>query len=270
MTIGLDLGGTTTDIIGLVEDTIVEPITVRADDPVASASGALGKFLNANHLSLSSIRKIALTGVGMGRIQEELLGIPVEKIDEFTAIGLGGCYLSGHRDGIVVSMGTGTAIVDVEEDHIEHWGGTGLGGGTLIGLSKYLLRTTDIQRIVDKANRGDLSRVDISVGDISSAKITGLPDDTTASNFGKAGDDVTDDDVALAIINLICQNIGVMAACAARCTDNDIIVLTGKLATIPQVRTICDILTQLYNKTYIIPEKAQFATAIGAAIALET
>lgn len=269
MTLGLDLGGTTTDIVGFLKDNMIEPLTVRADDPVASASGALGRFLHTNNLDLNIIRTIALTGVGTGLIGNTLLGVPIKKIDEFTAIGLGGCYLSGKSEGIVVSMGTGTAIVDVKEKHIEHWGGTGLGGGTVIGLSKYLLRTLDIQRIVRKALNGDLSKVDISVGDISTAEITGLPNDTTASNFGKAGDDASDNDLAIAIINLVCQNIGVLAVCAARCTGNPSIILTGKLATIPQMKSICDNLSILYNKTFIIPEKAQFATAIGAALAIE-
>jgi len=269
MTVGLDLGGSTTDIVGFRDGVMIEPLTVRADDPVTSAAGALGKFTSSNTLPLTGIRTIAITGVGMDRIDDTLLGIPVRRIDEFRAIGMGGVYLSGYRDGIVVSMGTGTAIVDVEEATITHWGGTGLGGGTLLGLSKYLLRTTDVERIAAKASRGNLSRVDISVGDITSSELDGLPNNTTASNFGKAADDATDDDLAMGIINLVCQNIGVIAACAARATHNDVIILTGKLATIPQVRDICDHLEGLYGKKYIIPDHAQFATAIGAALAME-
>lgn len=269
MTVGLDIGGSTTDIVGFFDGKMIAPQTVRADDPVASAAGALGKFINSNNQSLQEIKHIAVTGVGMDKIKDSLLGISVKRIDEFTAIGTGGAFLSGYRDGIVVSMGTGTAIVDVEEDRITHWGGTGLGGGTLLGLSKYLLRTMDIHRIVDKAARGNLSRVDISVGDITKAPLEGLPEDTTASNFGKAADDASDEDLAMAIINLVCQNIGVIAAGAARCTNNDIIVLTGKLATLPQMREITDNLSMLYGKTFIIPDHAPFATAIGAALALE-
>lgn len=269
MTIGLDLGGSTTDIVGILGGELVDPLTVRADDPVASAAGALGKFINSNNLSLQEIKHIAVTGVGMDKIKDSLLGITVRGIDEFTAIGTGGAFLSGLKDGIVVSMGTGTAIVDVEDDRISHWGGTGLGGGTLLGLSKYLLRTTDIHRIVQKASRGDLSRVDISVGDITNEPLEGLPENTTASNFGKAADEATDEDLAMAVINLVCQNIGVIAVGAARCTENETIVLTGKLATLPQMKEITDNLSTLYGKTFIIPDHAPFATAIGAALALE-
>ena len=81
MIIGIDIGGTTTDIAGFRSGEIVGPITVRADDPLASAAGALGKFIEVNRSTLSQVEVIAATGVGSMGLKDELFGIPIIKID---------------------------------------------------------------------------------------------------------------------------------------------------------------------------------------------
>src|SRR5690606_27877119 len=111
MILGIDIGGSTTKIVGIKGGQIIEPLTVEAKDPVASASGALGKFLNVNKLRLENIEKVIITGVGASFISDELLGLPVEKIEEFKALGYGGLFLSGLKKAIIISMGTGTAFV---------------------------------------------------------------------------------------------------------------------------------------------------------------
>jgi type II pantothenate kinase len=135
MIIGIDIGGTTTDIVGLKDGIIISPLTVKADDPITSAAGALGKFLETINISLSEIKKISATGVGARKVKNNLFGIPVMEVDEFQAIGTAGSFLSGLNKAVVVSMGTGTAVVTVNGSKIAHWGGSGVGGGTLIGLA---------------------------------------------------------------------------------------------------------------------------------------
>lgn len=268
MIIGIDIGGTTTNVVGYDGNEIIHPITVKADDPVASGAGALGKFLSENGLALSDIRRIALTGVGSGSIENNLFGLPVEHIGEFEAFGRGGAFLAEIPKAIVVSMGTGTAIVEVDHGKISHWGGTGVGGGTLVGLSKYILGITNIDVLSKKAKRGRLNRIDLTVGDISSSEITGLADSVTASNFGKYGDDATEPDLALAIFNLVYQTIAVTANGAAKATLNDTVILTGRLATLPHAKNIFDDLQDLFGITFHIPGLAQYATAVGASLAV--
>jgi type II pantothenate kinase len=41
---------------------------------------------------------------------------------------------------IVVSMGTGTSLVKCDGKEIKHIGGIGIGGGTLAGLSRIMLK----------------------------------------------------------------------------------------------------------------------------------
>ena len=91
-------------------------------------------FLSENNLGIPDIDKVMFTGVGSSFIKGNLFGIPTEKVDEFLAIGQGGSLLAGTKRAIIVSMGTGTALVSVNGDKIVHLGGSGVGGGTLMGL----------------------------------------------------------------------------------------------------------------------------------------
>ena len=268
MIVGIDIGGTTTNIVGFDGKKIIHPLTVKADDPVASAAGALGKFLSVSNQELADVASIALTGVGAGSIRNSLLGRPVEPIGEFQSIGRGGTFLSKISKAIVVSMGTGTALVEVENGKISHWGGTGVGGGTLVGLSKYILGITDIHLLCQKAKQGRLNRIDLSVGDISSSEMTGLADSITASNFGKCGDDSGESDLALAILNLVYQTIAVTANGAAKATRNRDVILTGRLATLPPAKSIFDNLSELFAISFHIPRFAAYATALGAALSV--
>ena len=266
MIIGIDIGGTTTDIVGLKEGEILSPVSVKADDPITSAAGALGKFVEIMDLPLSEIKLIAATGVGSGQIRDQLLGIPVKKIDEFDSIGTAGAYLSGLDEAMVISMGTGTALVNVRNGVIQHWGGSGVGGGTMVGLSRKLLNITTIQTLMDKAAKGRLGMVDLTVGDIAGGALVNLPETATASNFGKVSDEANSMDIAMAIINLVGQTIALLGISAARAEKVSDIVLTGKLSILPLIRKVVDGVGNLYQINFQVPKHAEFGTAIGAAI----
>lgn len=266
MIIGIDLGGSTTKIVGFDKKTLLEPLSVEANDQIASASGALGKFLSTYNLPLSAIRLIRMTGAGASFIQNNLLGIPIEKVDEFKALGHGGLYLSGLQKAVIVSMGTGTAIVKANGNCISHIGGTGVGGGTILGLSKAMLNLTDFENIVSLAKKGDLSTVDLSIADITSGDIGNLPPTLTASNFGKMSDKAGKNDLLRAILNMVFQTIGMMAVLASKVEKDKNIVMTGKLVKVSQAQKTFRELAKLYNVTFHTPQYAEYCTAIGAAI----
>ena len=46
MVIGIDVGTSTTKIVGLRDNEVISPIRIRATDPVTSLYGAFGKFLH--------------------------------------------------------------------------------------------------------------------------------------------------------------------------------------------------------------------------------
>ena len=91
---------------------------VRASDPLTSAYGAFGRFLNDTGLRLDQVDQVICTGVGSSFLGQEIYGIPTEKVEEFLAIGLGGKFISGLDHCIVVSMGTGTAVTAVSGEEI--------------------------------------------------------------------------------------------------------------------------------------------------------
>lgn len=264
--IGIDIGGSTTKIIGYRNGEIFSPLLVKANDPKASLFGAFGKFLSENNLKIEDVTKIMVTGVGASCLTEDLFGIPTRIIEEFNAIGAGGLFLSKLDKAVIVSMGTGTAFVAAEGNTARHLGGTGVGGGTLLGLSNRILNVRSFDDLVEMAKGGDLNNVDLSIQDISNTTMKNLPQHITASNFGKTSDLASQSDLALGIVNLVFQTIGVMAMFASRKEGTDNVVLTGNLTHVPQARGIFDIMAKLYNINFIIPEHSEYATATGAAL----
>jgi type II pantothenate kinase len=190
MIVGIDIGGSTTDAV-ILDNGGVHVVTIEANDPVAAAAGALGKLVESYNLPLDEIACVAATGAGSRALSDSLFGRPVVKVNEFTAIGIGGTSLAGTDEALVVSLGTGTAIVSVKRDKIEHVSGTGLGGGTLRGLSRHMLGVSSLETLETMAERGDLSRVDLTVRDIAGGAIGDLPPGTTSANFGKITADAT-------------------------------------------------------------------------------
>ncbi len=266
ITIGIDIGGSTTKIIGIRSGKIIRPMTVEANDPVASASGALGKFLTESGTGFGDIKKLMVTGVGASFLGNSLLGIPIKKVDEFRAIGSGGLFLSGLEKAVIVSMGTGTAYVKAHGKCIKHLGGTGVGGGTISGLSKIVANISNIDNILEAAAKGRLRNVDLSVGDISPSDIGMLPSTITASNFGKLNDQASKEDLCRGILNMVFQVVGMMAIFAARTEKDNDIVLTGKLVDTQIAAKTFRALEKIYDIRFHLPEYAAYCTAIGAAI----
>jgi type II pantothenate kinase len=266
--IGLDIGGSTTKIIGLREGQLISKELVKASDPVASAFGALGKFINQNNIGLDAIERVMVTGVGASYLQGDLLGIPTVRTVEFRAIGLGGLYITGLKEAVVVSMGTGTVIVRACESGVEHLIGTGIGGGTLLGLSNRMINVRDFDLFNELADKGDLSRIDLTISDITREDIPGLSPDTTASNFGKNDESATHEDIALGIVNLVFQSVGTDAVLAARMCGIPTIVFTGNLTLVNQGKKALRCFSDLYNVEIVVPESAEYATAIGAAFSI--
>lgn len=267
--IGIDVGGSTTKIVGLHRNEIFGELLVKAGDPIASIYGAFGKFLSVNKLILSDIEKIVITGVGSSYLTQNVYDIHTIKVDEFSAIGTGGLFLSGLEKAVIVSMGTGTTFVMADKSGVKHIGGTGVGGGTLLGLSNAMLNMRDFKDVIKVAESGNLSNVDLSVGDMVNDITNTLPMYATASNFGKISDLSSKDDMALGIINMIFQTIGVMAVFAARIYNIEDIVLTGNLVNVPQAKEIFKLVADMFHVKFHIPPKAEFSTAVGAAISCE-
>lgn len=266
--LGIDVGGSTTKICGFQkEGSLIEPLSVNADDPVSSVYGAFGKFTSKHSISLSDVEKVMITGVGSSYVFEDLYGIPTEHVREFDCVGLGGQYLAGLDETIVVSMGTGTALVHVKGQDMTYLGGTGVGGGTLFGLSETILGVRDLDNLEALAEKGDISKVDLRISDISKKNLSPTLDlDTTASNFGKLSDLATREDLALGIINMVFETIGMMSVFASRCYGLKNVVLTGKLSVMKKAEKVFGTLGRMFDMNFLIPEHSRYGTVIGAAL----
>ena len=267
--IGIDIGGSTTKIVGFAENmTLMEPMSVRATDPVTSVYGALGKFLSQNALELDDVEQIMITGVGSAYIDKPLYGRPCSHVGEFQCVGYGGIYLSGLEEAIVVSMGTGTSMShcsytnEAMHPTVTYLGGTGVGGGTLVGLAKKMLNMDSMEHIVELARDGSLSNVDLQIKDMTKKEI--LNSNMTAANFGRVSDVTSRADLALGIINMVYETVAMMSIFAGRSYGLKDIVLTGNLTGLPQAQPTFDNLSQMFGVNFCIPEHSRYATVIGA------
>lgn len=274
--IGIDVGGSTTKIVGFKYNNegkreLVPPQYVRATDPVTSIYGAFGKFTLENGLKLDKIDKVMVTGAGASYMSEPIYSLNCVSVPEFECIGRGGLYLSGLDEAIVASLGTGTALIYAHKENgevkTEYLGGTGVGGGTLIGLSRKMLGVDTIEHIEQLCEGGDLNKIDLRIKDISvNHTYKGVNDDLTASNFGKLSDLANKHDIALGIANMVTETIGMMAIFAARNYKLKDIILTGNLTAIKPITETFLNLGKIFGVNFIIPENSQFGTVIGAAL----
>ncbi len=267
MIIGIDVGISTTKIVGLLAGKPSAPIRITAADPITSLYGAFGKYLHDNNIELQQVEHVMLTGVGAAYVKNDVYGVSTSRCDEFVADALGARYESHLDHAIVVSMGTGTSFVMCNGDNIRHIGGIGIGGGTLQGLSRIMLNTSDIKQVSALAMQGDISHVNLLIGDISAQPLPGLPMEATASIFARAQNDAPKEDIACGIISMVLQSIGSAAVLAAQGTGCRDMVLIGNLSLLPQCKDIFPALEKLYNVRFHIPKYSEYCTAIGAALA---
>jgi len=264
--IGIDIGSTTTKAVSIEDGKVTKKIKARAQDAVTAATGAFGKILLENGIKINSIEKIKITGAGASKINDDIFGIPTGRVNEINAIGIGGMFLSGLKNIIITNIGTGTVIIEAADRGITHFGGSGVGGGTILGLAKKLLPIAQFSDIMELAKTGRLNQVDLLLGDITDAGISFLSGENTASNFGKMLDTAGPSDMALAIINMVYQVIGVLSVFAARAKNSTRVIITGNGSknTIGQ-KVLADI-SVMYGVEFIYPDYAEYTTAIGAGL----
>ena len=270
--VGIDVGGSTTKIVGFAPGgKLLSPIFVQATDPVTSIYGAFGRFTLENGLSLDEIDRIMMTGAGSKAIQSPIYNRECKSVSEFASTGIGGLYLSGLDEAIVVSLGTGTAIIHAKRTSdgtlTEYLGGTGVGGGTILGLSRKMLGIGSIEHLEQISEGGDLGQVDLRIKDISkSGTFKGVNENLTASNFGNLSDLASKKDIALGIFNMVSETVAMMSIFAARQFGIRDIVMCGNLTSI---KPVCDTFASLaptFGVNFIVPEMSQYGTVIGAAL----
>ena len=265
--IGIDAGISSTKIIGIENGKrIMTPISVSSNDSTAATYGALGKYLHDNNVTLEDIEHIMMTGIGAKEITS-VHNCPTTHVDEFIANGMGARFDSGLDHMVVVSMGTGTSLVRVDCDDIRHIGGIGMGGGTLQGLGRLLLGTSNIDEIVRLSEESNPRRVNLLIEDICDEDLDGLSGEATASLFARVLQRTPNkSDIAAGLIHMVLETIGSAAVLSQLNGGFKDFVLVGGLTELSYCKFIFYYLEELYGVHFHIPKYAPYCTALGAAL----
>ncbi len=190
----------------------------------------------------------------------------IQVVTEIDAIGFGGAALAGSKDCLVVSMGTGTAIVHFSDGSASHVGGSGVGGGTIKGLASLICGVVDPQQIDVLAMKGSASKLNLTISDLGYDEISFLDGDMTASNFASVKSKKTED-LAAGIMRLVGETIGIIASICAREVDcRKQIVAVGKVANSLYIRQVLNLVGDLYQTRFLYPDNPGYATVYGAAL----
>jgi type II pantothenate kinase len=267
MIIGLDLGASTTKAVVVDGKKIIKKLTINTTRSFFPDVKALENIV-VKIKSQLTINLVAITGGKARSFGDSFLGLPVVRVDEIQAIGLGGLALSRKKKGLVVSIGTGTALVaSYEGRSVKHVGGTGVGGGTVLGLSKRLLSIDDFLSLEALALNGDSGNIDLMVADVVGGSIGIVPSDATASNFGRMTNQDSKEDIAAGIISLVSQVVGVVSAMAAKAYGlEDDIILVGQLVKSDLVSRTIQETAHLFGTKAIVPTSCEYHAALGAAL----
>ncbi|MDR0974392.1 MAG: hypothetical protein LBL80_01735 [Ruminococcus sp.] len=184
---------------------------------------------------------------------------------EFDCVVAGAKRLTGLKEFLLVSTGTGTAFLRVTSDNYSHLGGSGLGGGTIKGLYGFSGKNADVRLISALSERGNVNNVDLIMSDIMDVSPESLlPPDITVSLLHKLNDKTLPEDFAAGITHLVAESLLMMAVFARR--NSEKIVFTGGLANLKILRQKASILERIHKISFIFPENASFAGAIGCLI----
>lgn len=255
MYLGIDFGSTTTKIVLMDNYKIVDKKRIERSESYLDALSTM---------DLSEVTKIMIVGTGASYIDGDILGIETVRVDELQAVGLGGYFLSDIDECMVVSLGTGTSFIYVNEDAHEHAGGTGIGGALLQSMASFGLGIDDVNEFMELALKGDINRTDLLIKDISRSSVDYLTGDVTVANMAKISRDSSPEDYAYGVCNMVFQNVGVMAVLADRSNLTGKIVVMGAIGRSKVAKQIFDAVGALFGYEFIIPEDAVYGVAIGA------
>jgi len=291
--VGVDLGQSVTDAVLVGPGGSVtahsgfatrgrEPGTALHDALAALGDAATGRAL----VGVSGGRSSSLGDGGASPAARRIV-----TVTEPEAIGRGGLALAGLEAALVVSCGTGTAMVSARaaaaghDAAYAHVTGTPVGGGTLRALGGLLLGTRDAEAIATLAAAGDASRVDTTLADVLGEGLGSLPPTATAVSLGRLADDddpatararaaadlagVDRADLAAGLVTMVAQTIALVAVNAVRAERLPAVVMVGRVASLRPVRSMLEAVFRVYGlaDALHVPSTGAAATALGAALA---
>ncbi|UBH22176.1 type II pantothenate kinase [Macrococcus armenti] len=262
MKIGIDAGGTLIKIASYENDTF----TFRKEK-----STDIEKV--AQWLKTVPDATVALTG-GKATYLNSLIPQDAFQSIEFDATFRGIQSFLDEKDihlnkFVFSNVGTGTSIHFVDGQSQIRAGGTGAGGGMILGLSYLLTGISDFHTITEKALEGNRDIIDLKVKHIYKGDKTPIPGELTAANFGnvlhnKDTEQFTDADKIASVLGIVGETVTTVSIHAAREFGAEYVVYIG--SSFLENKLLQDIVvnyTKLRNfKPYFI-ENGEYSGAVG-------
>ncbi|WP_144481067.1 type II pantothenate kinase [Cytobacillus oceanisediminis] len=224
-------------------------------------------------LKIISLNKtIYLTGGKAGTIKANYF--PEAKVvDEFSAVCEGSRYLkmkeamSVSDPYILVNIGTGTSWFTIDGEQYERVLGSGIGGGTFMGLGKMFTEADAFSDLVSLAAEGDKGNVDLLVKDIYHPEKPPIHGELTASNFAKSQGITSSSpaDKMASLNNMIAETLTLLTVQAASLHNIKQAVFIGStLAGNQLLRENLETYCKMSGIDPVFLEHGEFSGAIGA------
>jgi type II pantothenate kinase len=264
MKVAFDFGITNTDI-GICSKDNIRFFSTPSLGKILDSKLIKNILLNFN-IDISQIKSIGVTGGKSSDLEDFLDLIPIIKVNEVNAIGLGAKMLYDIQDesSLVVSTGTGTACVHLQANEFNHLGGIAVGGGMLEGLGSLLFSNSRGSEINEYGKQGSRAELDLLIGDVVN-KIGNLSPEITAVNFGQASFSSADtmENTAAALCNMIGEVIGTVAYLNALLIGSEKVYFVGRTSYLSEITKGINGRLELAGITGQYNKNREYANVIG-------
>jgi type II pantothenate kinase len=267
--VGIDAGGTLIKVAFMRNNELV------LEKFASREITALAEWINTSFPGAD----LCLTG-GKSKLLEADLAVEhvLTRMLEFEATCAGAFYLrkqqmpQANGPFILTNVGTGTSVHAVNLDNNRRIIGTGVGGGTLLGLSSLLTGEGDYEAIVGMAKQGIRERIDLKVSHIYEGAEPPIPGELTASNFGRVlpgGGEHRTEDVLASIMGMVGETVTTVSVmAAAQCGMKEIVYAGSAFDANPVLRDVVNWYTRIRECEPQLLENGGYCGAIGALLSL--
>jgi type II pantothenate kinase len=269
MIAAFDFGITNTDLV--IKDQRIKFLSVpspfdRKNRDFDITERHVIEILEMLDINIKEISSIGVTGGKSADLPDRICDVPITKVNEIDAIGKGArsLYKISEESSLVVSSGTGTACVHIQNTATNHLGGISVGGGMLEGLSNLLVNIPHGVKINNFAEKGNRKTLDVMIGEAVN-EIGNLNAEITAANFAKARNESTNsiEDISASLCNMVGEVIGTVAYLNALLVGSNKAYFLGRTSMLSEVKKGIDARLALAGIEGVYDENRAFGNAIG-------
>ncbi|MFD2443745.1 type II pantothenate kinase [Bacillus sp. CGMCC 1.16607] len=218
--------------------------------------------------------QIALTGGKAAFLHHHYFTNAIQ-IPEFQAACEGARFflaLDGNKleSCILVNIGTGTSWFFLQGDKQERILGSGIGGGTFMGLGELLTGESGFSNLVHMSLNGNKGKVDLTVSDIYMGEDTPVAGNLTASNFAKGRtDEQSSQDLMASVTNMIAETIVLLTLQATSIYQTqDVVYMGSTLAGNEPLKKVLESYKGMLGLNTRFLKNGEYSGAMGAMLSL--